>query len=132
MLLKTHKLQLSSLLSEHIGPCTYDGSQLKTQHFHSLRKMETSYPSDHSKEYAPFPSLMQTGNKSHKQSRAQSCEGPPGGRTSAAALVLLRTGFLLHRKWIRSFQLAEMKRSTPIFILGRVLVASFFSSEKRN
>lgn len=115
MLLKTHKLQLSSLLSEHIGPCIYDGSQLKTQHFHSLRKMETGYPSDHGKGYAPFPSLMQTGSKSHKQPCAQPCEGPPGGRTNTAALVLPGTGVLLHRKWIQSFQLAEVKKEHTRF-----------------
>lgn len=67
MLLKTYKLQLSTLLSEDIGPCTCDGRQLKTQHFYSLRKTEAGHPSDRGKGYAPFPSLMQTGSKSHKR-----------------------------------------------------------------
>lgn len=40
MLPKTYKLQLSALLSEHIGPGTCDGCQLKAQHLCSSGKME--------------------------------------------------------------------------------------------
>lgn len=44
MLPKTYKLQLSTLLSEHIGPGTCDGCQLKAQHFYGSRKMEAKQP----------------------------------------------------------------------------------------
>lgn len=44
MLPKTYKLQLSTLLSEHIGPGTCDGCQLKAQHSYSSRKMEAKQP----------------------------------------------------------------------------------------
>jgi len=40
MLLKTFKLQLSALRSEHIGPWTRDGCQLETRQFRRVRKVE--------------------------------------------------------------------------------------------
>lgn len=52
MILKTFKLQLSALRSEHVGPWTCDGSRPA---FPESKKDGSGQPSDHQKDMHPFP-----------------------------------------------------------------------------
>jgi len=131
MLLKTYKLQLSTLLSEHIGPCTRDGRQPETQHFYSLRTTEAGHPGDCGKGYAPFPPLTQTGSRSHKRLGTWSCEGAPGGRNDSQHWFCLGQRCCPTENGYSCSSLQRWKRSTPIFILGGIFGCKFlFEREK--